>query len=103
MTAALFSRRALRELRDAAAWIAQDNPIAAEALLQAALAAAERLRRRPQLGRVRAELAPERYRFWSLRGFPYVVVYDVAADPPHIVRVVHAARDLPAVLRNLGD
>jgi hypothetical protein len=52
-------------------WIAEDNPAAADALLAAAMAAARRLQATPKLGRVRVELAPERYRFWSLRGFPF--------------------------------
>jgi len=79
-------------------WIAEENPNAAEALLAAALAAPSRLQKRPKLGRVRPTLAPVRYRFWSLRGFPYLLVYDAEAVPPIIVRFVHQARDLPSVL-----
>ena len=98
MTSRIFSPRAQRELREAAVWIAEDNPAAAEALLAAAIGAARRLQARPKLGRVRLELAPERYRFWSLRGFPYLLVYDAEADPPIILRFVHQSRDLPGVL-----
>jgi plasmid stabilization system protein ParE len=50
-------------------WIAEDNPAAADALLTTAMATARRIQARPKLGRVRLDLAPERYRFWSLRGF----------------------------------
>ena len=78
--------------------IAEDNPVAADALLDAATAAARRIRARPKLGRVRLELAPGRYRFWSLRGFLYLLVYDAEAEPPIILRFVHQSRDLPAVL-----
>jgi toxin ParE1/3/4 len=98
VTSPVFSPRARRELREAAVWIAEDNPAAAEALLAAAMGAARRLQERPKLGRVRLELAPERYRFWSLRDFPYLLVYDAEADPPIILRFVHQSRDLPAVL-----
>ena len=98
MTSPAFLPRARRELREAAVWIAEDNPAAAEALLAAAMGAARRLQARPKLGRVRLELAAERYRFWSLRGFPYLPVYDAEADPPIILRFVHQSRDLPAVL-----
>ena len=94
MTPPVFSPRARRELREAAVWIAEDNPAAAEAVL----AAARRPQARLKLGRVRLELAPERYRFWSLRGFPYLLVYDAEASPPIILRFVHQSRDLPAVL-----
>jgi toxin ParE1/3/4 len=98
VTSPVFSPRARRELREAAVWIAEDNPAAAEALLAAAIGAARRLQARPKLGRARLELAPERYRFWSLRGFPYLLVYDTEASPPFILRFVHQSRDLPAVL-----
>ncbi|MDQ2803334.1 MAG: type II toxin-antitoxin system RelE/ParE family toxin, partial [Pseudomonadota bacterium] len=71
------------------------------ALLNAALRAAEKLAARPMLGRLRAELLPAPYRFWSLRGFPYLLVYNAAVVPPRILRVLHAARDLPAMLSDL--
>jgi toxin ParE1/3/4 len=94
----LFSPRAQRELRDALLWIEKDNPAAADALLATAMAAARRLQASPKLGHVRLDLASARYRFWSLRGFPYLLVYDAEAQPPIILRVVHQSRDLPAIL-----
>jgi toxin ParE1/3/4 len=98
----LFTPAAERDLQAAAMWIARDDPASAEALLRAALTAARRLRERPGFGRIREDLAPPRYRFWSLSGFRYLIVYDTEADPPHIVRVVHTARDLPRALRDIG-
>jgi toxin ParE1/3/4 len=98
VTSPIFAPRAQRALREAAMWVAEDNPAAADALLAAAMAVARRLQVRPKLGRVRLELAPERFRFWSLRGFPYLLVYDAEAEPPIILRFVHQSRDLPAVL-----
>jgi toxin ParE1/3/4 len=98
MNARIFAPRALRELGEAAAWIAEDNPDAAEALLAATIRAARILQEKPQLGRVRLGLAPERYRFWSLRGFPYLLVYDAETTTPVVVRFVHQSRDLPAAL-----
>ena len=78
MTSPLFSPRAGR---DAAAWIAEDNTEAAERFVHTVVEAARRLQNRPMLARRRAGLAPERYRFWSLRGFPYSIVVDVETDP----------------------
>ena len=98
MTSPIFAPRARYELREAAVSIAEDNPAAADALLTAEMAAARRLQARPKLGRVRLELAPAQYRFWSLRGFPYLMVYDTEAKPPIILRFVHQSRDLPVVL-----
>ena len=96
-----FTPRARRELRDAAAWIAEDNPSTAVVLLKTGLKAAILLQANPQLGRVRPELAPEPYRFWPLRGFPYVLVYNAETNPLVIVRVVHQSRDLPEALSEL--
>lgn len=52
----------------------------------------------PWLGRLRPMLANDRYRFWSLRGFPYVLVYDAERSLIVIVRVIHQSCDLPAAL-----
>ena len=43
----------------------------------------------------------EPYRFLTLTGFPYVIVYNAERRPRLIVRIVHGARDLPSVLREL--
>ena len=94
----LFAPRAVQELGDAVMWIAADNPAAARGLLDAAVRAAALVSKRPMLARARPELAPPRFRFWSLRGYPYLLVVDVEHEPPVVARVVHQARDLPMVL-----
>jgi toxin ParE1/3/4 len=96
-----FAPRALRELQAATEWISRQNPAAAQALVTEAVHAAERLVRQPKIGRHRPDLLPEPYRFWSLRGFPYLLVYDSAAHPPRILRVLHMARDLGSVLDDI--
>lgn len=101
MSVQLFAPRALRELRQAVVWIAEDNPDAGAAVLNAARLAAERLAARPMLGRLQAELLPAPYRFWSLRGFPYLLIYNAAVVPPRILRMLHTPRDLPALLGDL--
>lgn len=101
MSAGRFTPRARRELREAAVRIAADNPAAASALLDAALQAAELVTRRPGLARTELRLAPARFRFWSLRGFPYLLVVDVESDPPVVARFVHQSRDLWVALDDL--
>ena len=56
---------------------------------------------RPGLAHLRPNLATDRFRFWPLRGFPYVLVFDVARSPPVVARMVRQSRDLPAVLDDL--
>lgn len=97
-----FTPRPARELEAAAERIAEDRPDAAEAFLQAALRAAARIVERPRLGSVRPYVPP-RYRFWPLRRYSYLLVYDTMAEPVRILRVVHMRRDLPRVLAHLPD
>ena len=78
MTAKLFTPRASREL-----------------------SAAERVTQRPMLARVEPRLATDCYRFWSLRGYPYLLVIDTENDPSVVARFVHQTRDLPILLVDL--
>lgn len=102
MTAAIFSPLAWDDLFSALEWIARDNPHAAQGLVDAALSAAARIGAHPQVGTVRPNLADEPYRLLTLTGFPYVVVYNADRRPPLIVRIVHGARDLSDLLRDLS-
>lgn len=100
---AILAPEARAELLEAVKWIARDDETAARALRTAVGAAARLIGQRPEIGHVRPELAPPRYRFWSLTTFPYVLVYEVRARPPRIARIVHMARDLAPLLADLTD
>jgi toxin ParE1/3/4 len=76
---------------------------AAEKLKRLVEEAARRIGRHPMLGRHEPALADERYRFWSVPGFPYLLVYRPDRSPVSIVRFVHTARDLPVLLAELRD
>jgi toxin ParE1/3/4 len=74
--------------------IAQHNPAAAEHLLETIDDKCRLLAQRPELGRKRFELAP------NLRGLPvgnYIIFYLPLPDGIQIVRVLHGARDIPAL------
>ena len=102
MRPAVFSRRALRELQNAVGRIAEEHPAAAQAFHDAVIRVAERIGRHPGIGGVRPQLTTSRrHRFVALAGFPYLIVYAADREPPLIVRVVHTARDLPRLLRDL--
>jgi len=101
VTAAILSRRAQREFDGALRWIARDNPLAAQGLLDAVIKAAERIGRYPMIGTVRPDLTPNAaYRFVVLPGYRYLIAYNADRNPPRIVRIVHGARDLPPLLQN---
>ncbi len=77
---------------------------AAQRLRDAVDLAARRIGERPLLGRRQEPaLADARYSFWSVAGFPYLIVYRPDLSPPSIVRFVHTARDLPKALADLGS
>jgi toxin ParE1/3/4 len=101
MARAVLSPRARLDLLEAVRWIAKDNRVAAAGLRQAVVDAAARVGDHPHLGAVHVELADDPIRFLPLIGFPYVIVYDSAVEPPLILRVLHGARDIPEIMRDL--
>jgi toxin ParE1/3/4 len=100
---AVLAPQAQRELRASVQRIAADNPMAARRLRDAVQAAAELVGTKPLTGHVRLDLAPSRYRFWSLPAFSLLLAYDTTTDPIRILRIVHTMRDLPPLLANLFD
>jgi toxin ParE1/3/4 len=99
VSAAQFAPRARRDLVAAVRWIAKDNPAAAKALRDSVARAAENIFAHPEIGQLRPEFANPPYRFLSLTGFPYLVVYTPERNPPLILRILHAARDVPELLQ----
>ncbi|MBF0461639.1 MAG: type II toxin-antitoxin system RelE/ParE family toxin [Magnetococcales bacterium] len=101
MKPAILSSQAREEFLEAIRWIARDNPASAQQLRNAVYQAARNLGDHPLSGRARADLAPLPVRFLPMTGFPYIIVYDAALQPPVILRFLHGARDLPAILHDL--
>jgi toxin ParE1/3/4 len=93
--------RARSELREAVSYLADRNPQAAKAISVAIDIALTRIAANPDSGTVRPALAPPRYRFFAVAGFPYLLVYEVS--PVRVARFVHMARDLPRLLADLPD
>ena len=98
---ARFTLLARAEIREAGAWISPDNRRAAAAFRQAVADVARLIGEHTLIGVARPDLARAPYRFRVVRGFPYIVVYDPTPVRPVIVRVVHGARDLPELLKDL--
>jgi addiction module toxin, RelE/StbE family len=87
-----WTRTALANLNDLAEYIAQDNPRAAAEMVDRIVAAIERLKTYPALGR------PGRVpntRELVLTATPYIVPYRVKGKNIEILRVFHAARRWP--------
>ncbi|HET6235008.1 MAG TPA: hypothetical protein VFE41_08590 [Acetobacteraceae bacterium] len=54
------------------------------------------------LARTQEDLTPPRFRFWSLRGYPYLRVFDGSETRTVVARFVYQVRDLPVVLGDLN-
>ncbi|MFN6558278.1 MAG: type II toxin-antitoxin system RelE/ParE family toxin [Nostoc sp. ChiSLP01] len=76
-------------------YIAADNPIAADRLLDQIDTKCQRLADNPELGQARPDIAPK------LRYFPvgrYLILYRNISEGIEVVRVVHGARHLPDII-----
>ncbi|NOV30189.1 type II toxin-antitoxin system RelE/ParE family toxin [Methylomonas sp. ZR1] len=76
-------------------YIAQDNPLAADRVLDDMEQRFIMLADNPQMGRYRPDIAPELRYFISGK---YLILYRTLTDGVQIVRVIHGARDLPNVI-----
>ena len=85
-------RRAERDLDQVEAYIAQDNPQAAIAMVLTIIAAVERLDAFPGMGRAgRVEGTKE----LVVDGTPYIVPYRKKGERVEILRVYHTSRQWP--------
>jgi toxin ParE1/3/4 len=75
------------------------TPAAARQLLAELEAAFSRLAARPGIGSPRYGHLLPGLRFWGLKRHPYLVFYVEQARHVDVLRVLHAARDLPEALR----
>ena len=99
MTRYRFTPQALNDLFDVWSYIAQDNPKAADRVEEAIYDACELLARSPLAGTVRKDLTSLPVRFWLLPPFPnYFIVYDPETKPLEVIRILHRARNIPAIV-----
>lgn len=87
----VLSGAARRDLTEAIAFIATDNPQAAERQNRMVQAAALRLARFPALGRAEAGGR----RILQVPGTPFRLIYEARHDTILILRVWHGAREWP--------
>ena len=91
-----FSLPARRDLDEIWFFIAQDSPDSADNFVDHLTDKISLLASSPQMGRSREDLGH------NLRSFPiknYLVIYRLLKSRVEIVRVVHTARDLKALLK----
>ncbi len=96
----VLSDEARSDLFEVWAFVADDNPPAADKLEQDIMQACALLARRPDIGNHwRDPCADASVRFHPVRVW-YFIVYEIGAEPLRIVRILHGARD---VARELAE
>lgn len=94
-----YTVRARRDLIDIWLEVTEDNPPAADDLYNRFEARAEILRRFPELGPLRPDIAPEAR---ALVELPYLILYRIIPGGVQIVRVLHGARNIDSTLFTQG-
>jgi len=92
-----ISKQARQDLIAIWEYIADDNPSSADRMLDMLDARINRLAEHPLLGSARPDIARNlRYLVCD----NYLVLYRVLADAVEVVRVLHGARNLTAILKD---
>jgi toxin ParE1/3/4 len=91
----LFTQSAQTDLIEAWAFIAEENPTAANRVLDTIEREANALSSQPLMGRARPELAAG-VRSWST-STPYILFYLADDSGVTVLRVLHHARDIQRV------
>ena len=97
----LRERLAELDLNGHVDYIAADNETAATRFIDAVEKAFRLLSQMPEIGTQRRFRSPrlEGVRFWPIPGFEkYLIFYRVVDEAVQVLRVLHGARDIPALL-----
>jgi plasmid stabilization system protein ParE len=80
--------------------IARDSTNAASRVEEAVYDACAFLVRSPHAGHTRPDLTRQAVRFWTVTPFKkYVVIYDPETQPLRVLRILHGARNVRALLK----
>jgi plasmid stabilization system protein ParE len=94
-----FTPQAVDDLFEIWSYIARDSVGAANRLEAAVYTACALLAEGPLRGSTREDITRLPLRFWTVQAFPnYIIVYDPHTDPLQIIRILHARRDIQAIL-----
>ena len=83
------------------AFIADNSVDAALRVHDALEQAFEHLATMPGMGHTREDLTDRPVKFWGV--YSYLIVYDPAAAPVTVIAVLHGARDVAQLLRDIAQ
>jgi toxin ParE1/3/4 len=96
--------RARQDIIEQALYVGRDDPRTAARFLDAVQEAEQLLAGMPGLGAPRSFRRLQELRMWRVRGFEkHLIFYRPTADGIEVLRVLHASRDLAAVLDENPD
>ena len=95
-----LTERAEADVEAIADFIAGDSVDAAVKVVLSLEDAFVLLASRPGIGHLREDLTDRPLKFWSV--YSYLVVYDPGSDPLTIIAVLHGARDVAQILKEIG-
>lgn len=72
------------------------DPDLADRMIREIMAGLRTVATTPGIGHIRSDLADEPVRFWRVH--KYLIIYRAEIRPVEIVRVLHGARDIKAIL-----
>jgi plasmid stabilization system protein ParE len=99
MSAYFLSPEADEDLMEIWSYIARDSARSADRVEQHIREACRMLSTKPHAGRLRPEFTSLPLRVWDVPRYNnYLIVYDSTSSPVRIVRILHGARDLRALL-----
>jgi len=96
MKSFVFTPLAARDLKEIWDYLASDSIQAADRVLDAMEKALRGLAKNPGKGHWRENLADRRHRFFMV--YSYLIVYRPETKPMQVIRVLHASRDIQALL-----
>lgn len=95
-----LTERAEADVEAIADFIAGDSVDAAVKVVLALEDAFVLLASRPGIGHLRQDLTDRPLKFWSV--YSYLVVYEPDSNPLTVVAVLHGARNVAEILREIG-
>jgi plasmid stabilization system protein ParE len=101
MTPFVLTPSARQDINDIYDYIANDNPEAAGRVLDTLENTLFKLAKNPGIGHWREELADQRHKFFLV--YSYLIVYRHETKPLQVIRILHAARDVQAILKLAPD
>jgi plasmid stabilization system protein ParE len=100
MSSYQFTPQAVDDLFEIWSYIASDDLDAADRVEEAIHVACAFLADAPLAGRIREDLTALPLRFWIVQPYRnYWVVYHPEKKPLQVIRIIHAARNIPNILR----